>query len=138
MAARRWLTTVLRPTPVTKMARQRGERTSEHGRIKRGTPKGLWFDGEAEPHAQYYGGAPLTSASSPFRLSHEGVGHYIFGGGTTTDGAPHAHPISAKDQTTERERKELAHTAMATVARARYGSRPFRTLQFKSRGNIFT
>jgi hypothetical protein len=98
MAARRWLTAVLRPTPVTKTARQRRERTSEHRRIKRGTPKGQWFDGEVGPHAQYHGGAPLTPASSPFRLSHEGVGHYIFGGGTTTGGAPHAHPISTKDQ----------------------------------------
>jgi hypothetical protein len=44
----------------------------------------------------YHGGARVTPMSSTFWLDYDGIGHYIFAGDTTTNGAPHAYPNSAK------------------------------------------
>jgi hypothetical protein len=66
------------------------------------------------------------------------IGHYVFGGYTTTTGAHHAHPNAAKGHLQRENGKKFAHAAMVTAVRARYGPLPFRPLQLKSRDNIFT
>jgi hypothetical protein len=125
MAARRWQTAVLRSSPVTKTARKRGKRTSEHRRRKWGTPKGRWFDGEAGPRAPYHGGAQVTPVSSTFRLGYDGIRHSILGGCTITDGALHACTGEGRDGQDEASHGGLPLAAMAGTASARRTRGPF-------------